>query len=82
MGSPGLFQPHSWSGGDKYITTLADNWLFSHYIFNYVHHICSDHFLAVLGAGLHYRRHRGEAREVLRMGKGYDHGEFGDEEKC
>lgn len=41
-----------------------------------------DHFLSIPGAGPHHRRHRGEAREVLHMGKGYVHGGCGDEEEC
>lgn len=57
------------SGGDKCITSLAGNWLLSHYVLNYVHHICSGSLPPHTWAAPHHRGHRGETREVLHMGK-------------
>lgn len=73
--SPGLLQPHGWSGGDNTcVTSFAGNWLFSCCLLllcrSYLFRIASSLSLAVvLTTGC-----KGEAGEMLNIREGCVHG--------
>lgn len=73
--SPGLLQPHGWSGGDNTcVTSFAGNWLFSCCLLllcrSYLFRIASSLSLAVvLTTGC-----KGEAGEMLHIREGCVHG--------